>query len=173
MGDVVRRLNPQVSRLVYRLGVSEGDLDDVTQDVWIKVWRCLPGFRQDSSFQTWIYKVAYNTALDHFKRVERHRRTDQQALDEAVASGGGNGAEDDPVADVVVALARRDEIWALLLLLSPRYRAALVLADGEEFRDSEAADILGISTKAFSSRLARARTAMRALLSDRTQELGR
>jgi RNA polymerase sigma-70 factor (ECF subfamily) len=153
----------QIRNLVCRLGVPNCDIDEVTQDVVIKAWRNLRYFRFDSTFRTWVYTVTCNTVVDY------HRRSARRASAETIGIEASDGARVDGVAELVVEHDLRGEIVALLDVLSVAHRTVLVL-HAEGFTDREAAQILGLSTKAFSSRLARARMSMRRLLSDRPQE---
>jgi RNA polymerase sigma-70 factor, ECF subfamily len=64
-GLLVEKYHRRVARLVARLVRNAGDIDDVTQEAFIKAYRALPQFRGDSAFYTWLYRIAINTAKNH------------------------------------------------------------------------------------------------------------
>ena len=70
-----RYYRPMAS-VIFRVGGTFVDVDDVLQDVFLRAWNGLPGFRQDAQFSTWLYRIAVNTALRH--REKRKARAQQR-----------------------------------------------------------------------------------------------
>ena len=72
---------------VRRMVVYHDDAHDVMQDVWIRVWRALPRFREEAALYTWLYRIASNESLSHIKKQKRQREHEQQHVQELAARG--------------------------------------------------------------------------------------
>jgi RNA polymerase sigma-70 factor (ECF subfamily) len=116
-----------------------GDADDLTQEVYVRAFRALPGYRADSSARTWLLAIARRTAADHIRRQRRHRRRSESALRPVPG----------PEGQVTVAAAVSD--------LEPARRAAFVLTQILGLSYAEAAEVLGCPIGTIRSRVARAR----------------
>jgi RNA polymerase sigma-70 factor (ECF subfamily) len=140
--------------LAYRLLGDRGEMDDVLQEAYVKAFLGLPRFRGESALRTWLYRIVYNSCLDHLRR--QRPEADLSAEFAAVAP--------DP-ADVI---ARRNELEKALEALAPIERAAVLLVDGEGLSYEEAAAVVGVAAGTVASRLSRARASLRrSLRSDR------
>ena len=148
------------SGLVY--GVALGilgarDAQDASQEVWIRVWRKIGGFRAESAFTTWLYRIAVNTCLDARRKEARwtnHRHEGEGPLTTALA-----GREADPEAAALVS-ERGGEITAALANLRADHRAALVLRHVEGLSYARIAGMLGVPEGTAKGWVSRARTAM-------------
>ena len=116
------------------------DLDDLAQEAFLKVWRGLAGFRNDSQIGTWIYRVAANTALDHCRK--KPMPVSEIELEELP---GGVSADDDATL--------RDLVQKGMRRLSPEHRAVVTLCVFEELTTKEAAEALGSPEGTVKSRL--------------------
>lgn len=72
---------------VRRMVVYHDDAHDVMQEVWIRVWRALPRFREEAALYTWLYRIASNESLSHIKKQKRQREHEQQHVQELAARG--------------------------------------------------------------------------------------
>lgn len=149
---------PRVLRYLTRL-VGEGDAEDLTQTVMLKVSGGLQGFRGDSSLSTWIYRIATNVAMDRLRVPER-----EQALVEAPGAEDGDVPPESRIPSAE-AIAIRTEMGACIREfiehLPERYRIVMVLSEIEGFRNAEIAAILGVSLDTVKIRLHRARDRLR------------
>lgn len=149
---------PRVLRYLTRL-VGERDAEDVAQTVMLRVSSGLPGFRNDSSLSTWIYRIATNVAMDRLRSTVR-----EQALD-----GDPDPDESEAPLDArtpsVEAIAIRTEMSACIREfidhLPERYKMVMVLSEMEGFKNAEIAAILGVSLDTVKIRLHRARERLR------------
>ena len=145
-------------RYLARL-VGEGEAEDLTQTVMLKVSRSLPDFRGESSVSTWIYRIATHVALDSLrrKRIATLSESDS-APDEGEVPAGAQAAS-------VETAAIREEMNACIREFIERlpetYRTVMVLSELEGFRDREIAAILGLSLETVKIRLHRARGKLR------------
>lgn len=153
-------------RMVVQLAINLlGDRDealDLSQEVFLRVFRTIHGFRGQSSLRTWIYRIAVNQARNRHRFWNRRHRADQVSLDEHVAAHGEflSGGESTP--DQVLAqkeLAGR--LQHALDSLPFDQRTAIVLREIDGLSYEEIAYSLGIAIGTVKSRLTRARHALR------------
>jgi len=139
----------RVFSTAYRMLSNRADAEDVTQDVFIKVFKKLSSFRGESSVSTWIYRIAVNACLD-FRRRRRLRRT--VSLDEGLEAGS-------------TPLSVTRLIESTLPRMAEGYRQVFVLHDIQGLKHAEIAKTLGITDGASKSQLHRARAFLRRELS--------
>lgn len=127
--------------------------EEVTQDVFVRIWIKLPGFRGDAAFTTWMHRVAVNVTLTRRKAMAIHHGRTTQEVDYADVGA----ARDVPVADKI---DLEDAIGGL-----PRgARTVFVLHDIQGYTHEEIGDQLGITSGGSKAQLHRARTLLRAAL---------
>jgi RNA polymerase sigma-70 factor (ECF subfamily) len=152
------RFRSRVLRYLTRL-VGEGEAEDLTQSVMLKVSEGLPDFRGDSSLSTWIYSIATNTALDRLRR-----KTIQPPGEVEVESDEADVPQGEQTPSVETT-AIRDEMNACIRefieRLPENYRTVMVLSELEGFKNDEIAAILGLSLDTVKIRLHRAREKLR------------
>jgi RNA polymerase sigma-70 factor (ECF subfamily) len=159
--ELLRRHEARVFRVLRLLGVPASDRDDVAQNVFLRIFRGLDGFRAGSPFSSWVYKIAANAALDWRGRSDRQRREEapwDDALDDA-ARPPGSGTQD---------LARRLE--AALDTLSERERVVFVLVEIEGVDRADAARALGITGITVRRHLGLAKDRLRQALASKKNE---
>ena len=144
------------SRFVYNVALrttnNQDNANEVTQDVFLKVHNSLRNFRFRSSFKTWVYRIAVNTAINYCKarsRYERGRIEYDPAVHDKEAPCGVPSELDEADSN------RR--ITRLLDMLDPDQRACIVLREMEGLDYRSIADTLGININTVRSRLKRAR----------------
>ena len=160
---LVRRHQARTYNFVRAMVRDEAEAEDLTQDVFVRVWKSIGRFRGDSAFSTWLFRIAVNVARTHLARRARWRPFSRPASDEA--PGAPAEAEDPPsperLEDDVV---RRDAIDRALATLSPDLREAVTLRDVEGLEYREIARALDIPLGTVESRIFRARQRLRPLL---------
>lgn len=161
--ELVQRHQRSMVSLIGSLTGPGVDAEDIAQEVFVRAWRSLGGFRGDSTFRTWLHRIAVNLARSHQSRAGRWRRM--------FASGaGGDTREDDTVArapdpgnleeDVLL----RHAIDTALAALPEELRLAVVLRDVQGLDYREIARTLGVPIGTVESRIFRARQRLRPLL---------
>jgi RNA polymerase sigma-70 factor, ECF subfamily len=153
-------------RMVVQLAMNLlGDRDealDLSQEVFLRVFRTLHRFRGQSSLRTWIYRIAVNQARNRHRFWRRRHRADQVSLDEHVAQHGDFESTDEATPDRLLAqkeLAAR--LNDALERLPFDQRTAIVLREVDGLSYEEIAFSLGVAVGTVKSRLTRARQALR------------
>ncbi len=156
-------------RMVYSLAFHLlGDRDealDLSQEVFLRVFRTISRFRGQSALRTWIYRIVINQARNRQRWWRRRYRASQVSLDEHVRLFGEMESQDEVLPDR--ALASKEtaaQIWRALERLPFDQRTALVLREIDGLRYEEIAFSLGVAVGTVKSRLTRARQALRAEL---------
>ncbi len=166
-GQAYQELVDGHQRMVYHLALqllgSHEDALDLSQDVFLTVFRSLHRFRGDSALQTWIYRIVINQSRNRQRWWRRRRRSDQVSLDAVVAERGEPAA---PIASTSPerALDQKElgqRLWRALGRLPFEQRSTIVLRELHGMRYAEIAFSLGVTTAAVKSRLARARQTLR------------
>lgn len=150
---LLAKLRPFVARRV-----REVDVDDVVQDIFLRIQRGLPSLRDDQRFGPWVYQVARSAIADHGRATSRHPLAGPEAAAPVVLT------EDLDDRDVEHEVAMYAALF-VSMLPSP-YREALTLTEFEGLTQKEAAEMLGISLSGMKSRVQRGRAKLRAALED-------
>jgi len=157
---LVERYQERLFGLARHYTKSAVEVEDIVQDSFLKAYRRLATFQRQSSFSTWLYRIAVNTALDYLKRSGRSPVQvveDPELTAAPQRAQAGSGAA---VAAPDANLARQEvaRITAEVLEELPEiFRTVLVLREFEDLSYQEMADVLGISIGTVESRLFRAR----------------
>lgn len=163
--DVFDEFQRPIYNYLLRMTQSPPEADDLTQETFIRIHRSLPSFRGEASLSTWIYRIATNLSLDHFRRsatrqakaalsLEETESDREWIVDETASSPEQLAAQSDMSACVQKFIQR----------LPPSYRTVLVLHDLQGLKNREIADVLDCSLDTVKIRLHRARKKLRASL---------
>ncbi|MBC7186652.1 MAG: sigma-70 family RNA polymerase sigma factor [Calditrichaeota bacterium] len=158
-----------VLNLCFRLVRDREDASDLTQEVFVRVFRQASSFRHEAQPLTWLYRIATNLCLNHLRRAKRHDPLGTiEELEEASGVQVAHGSERPDV------LAERQEaqllVWRAIESLPPAQRAALVLQKYEGLSCQEIAAIMGCSVASVQSRLHRAKENLARVLSAALRE---
>jgi RNA polymerase sigma-70 factor (ECF subfamily) len=168
--DACTRLVTDHQRMVFQLGLHLlGDRQealDLSQEVFLKVFRTLRQFRGHSTLRTWIYRIVVNQASNRQRSWRRRRRSQQIPLDDIAA---GNAAVPDALApsrpdQALQQTEIRTRVWQALDRLPFDQRAVVVLREIDGLSYEEIATSLNVAVGTVKSRLARAREGLRLAL---------
>ena len=140
-----RRHVGSVRRLVYQMTTDSQVLDDLTQEVFLKVHRNLSKFRGDAQFSTWLFRIAYNVCQDYHRRKGRSNKIVSLPVEDLPISA--------PDAEVLSRLDRQELVSRALETLTPDHRAVVILHDLQEKSQEEVAQILEVPVGTIKSRL--------------------
>jgi RNA polymerase sigma-70 factor (ECF subfamily) len=152
---LLRQHDDRMRAVAFRMVGSAAAMDDVLQVAYLNAHRGLHRFRAEADFGTWLHRIVVNAGHDHLRRLGRTTEVSLQVVRDLPSPGS---MED--------RLALSGQLHQALATLSPEYRAAVVLVDGEGLSYAEAAEILGVERGTVASRLNRARAQLRDQLSD-------
>lgn len=165
--EVVEQHSARVYRLAYRLTGNPHDAEDLTHDVFLRVFRSLSSY-QPGTFEGWLHRITTNVFLDKMRRKQRIRF---DALPED-AAGRLPSAEKGP--EQTYHDARfDDDVQRALDALAPEFRAAVVLCDIEGLSYEEISATLGVKLGTVRSRIHRGRAQLREALAHRAPEAAR
>ncbi|WP_344006719.1 RNA polymerase sigma factor SigE [Nocardioides lentus] len=165
--EVVERHSDRVFRLAYRLTGNRPDAEDLTQEVFVRVFRSLSTY-SPGTFEGWLHRITTNVFLDQARRRQRIRfdpLSDERAGRLAAHGPGPDAAYADRTFD--------DDVESALAALPPEFRAAVVLCDIEGMTYEEIADVLGAKLGTVRSRIHRGRAMLRRELAHRDPGSGR
>lgn len=152
--QIVQQYRRKVFNVAYKFVGRHDEAEDLTQDIFLKVFRSLGTFDRRANFQTWLISVSRNLCIDHYRSVRKEREAIDRGVDphelEAVSRDGG------PVA----ALEQRDRVTLLrqaLASLPETLRTAVLMRDIEERSYREIADRLRLPEGTVKSRINRGR----------------
>jgi RNA polymerase sigma-70 factor, ECF subfamily len=153
--EVYAQTLPFVLRKARRLGVGESDIDDLTQEVFVAVFRRLHDFEGRSSIRTWVLGILARL-VQNYRRRQRHKSTEQDRSEEEIDPEQLPDAREDPSEH-----ASRQQAWrvlhALLDELTDEKAAVFVMAELEGMTLREISTLLNVNTGTIASRLRAAR----------------
>ncbi len=153
--QIVRQHWRKVFNIAYKFTGKHDEAEDLTQDVFLKIFKSLKTFDQRANFQTWLVSVSRNLCIDHYRSVRKERET----IDRGVDPGGLTPAA--PTVRPIAALEQADRVTLLkkaLAHLPLTLRSAVLLRDIQELSYQEIADRLHLPEGTVKSRINRGRT---------------
>jgi len=154
------RHSPHIDAVVRRLCGDHDIAADIAQEVWIQIFRALPGYRGESQFGTWAHRIAVNRTLNALRKVKRLAKIETD-IDED--TGGIIDGETDRT-------FLAESIEKAMTQLSPGARMVFVLHDVEGYTHDEIGKELGITSGGSKSQLFKARAKLRRLLAPLVDE---
>ena len=159
---LVSKYQRKLGRLISRFVKDPAEAEDVTQDAFIKAYRALPGFRGESAFYTWLYRIGINTAKNHLLANKRRPPTstpfdseESESFEEAGLLREVNTPENELMSKQVV-----DVVQTSLQQLPEDLRSALTLREIEGLSYEEIATVMNCPIGTVRSRIFRAREAV-------------
>lgn len=161
---VVENQNRVYSLALRMLGNPE-DAQDTAQEAFLNAWRALPSFKGESSFSTWVYRLASNACIDHLRRRKRRREVEAASL--TGEEGEGDWEPADHQADPALQTERRmarEAVEQALQALPNHQREILVMRELSGLSYQEIGEALELDLGTVKSRIARARLALKKIL---------
>ncbi len=168
--EIVQRFNRRIYNICYRFAGGGEDAEDLTQEVFIKIYRTLASFdAEKASFNTWVTTVTRNLLVDHFRKTKNDRITD--SMDAPVGSEDEGQALSEKIEDKgftpdqhVQKQQTQRLVQDALQKLSPELREAVILRDLQDMDYREIAQVLKVPEGTVKSRINRGRTELARLL---------
>jgi len=152
--EVVRRFRRRVFGIAYKFTGRYEESQDLTQEIFLRVFKSLEKFDQSADFGTWLYSVSRNHCIDHYRSVRKERETMDRTVDAADLAPVAHGPD---ALSRLQRLDRRDLLRRALLALPDSLRSAVVLRDLRDFSYQDIAAALGLPEGTVKSRINRGR----------------
>ena len=158
---IYRRHHKRVYSLCFRMVTSASEAEDLTQEVFLQLYRKLHTFRGESSFTTWLHRLTVNQVLMHFRKaiVKTEKTTEDGTTPIRVVIGTENPRR--------MSLIDRIALNEAIAQLSPGYRMVFILHDLEGYEHDQIGKMLGCAVGTSKSQLHKARLRLRQLLTGR------
>jgi RNA polymerase sigma-70 factor, ECF subfamily len=161
--ELVRQHTRRVYGLCYRFTGSDAEAQDLTQEVFLRIFRSLRSFRSsEGSFVTWLARLTRNLLIDHYRRTRQERVTD--SIEEQLPMLEENVAASARPDGLVVGREASEILQAALQKLSPELRETVILRDLQEMEYREIAQVLKVPEGTVKSRLNRGRAELARVL---------
>ncbi len=171
---LVQRHMNRVYSIVYRIVCSKEEAEDITQEVFVKVFHGLKKFEQQASFSSWLYRIATNSALDSLEKIKRQQKNTLVPLT-VIRSKDNSEEESDPLSlhpareagpeENALQRELRECISRVLYQLDSQHSRLLLMRDFEDLSYDEIAASLKLGLSAVKMRIHRARLAFQELFS--------
>ncbi len=160
--ELYQRHHRRVYSICLRMLQNASEAEDLTQDVFIQLYRKIGSFRGDSAFTTWLHRMTVNQVLMHFrKRTVKFEKTTEEGETPVQIVTGTENHRKMPIVDKIALESAIEQLPA-------GYKSVFVLHDVEGFEHEEVARILGCSVGTSKSQLHKARLKLRKLLQKKT-----
>lgn len=169
--SLIEGYQKKVFNIVFRMLGNYDDANDVTQEVFIKVFRYLKNFKEQSLFSTWLYRIATNTCLDELRKnknkniiyIDQDIKLEDSDIKRQVV-------DDNPTPDIIYEKNETSKLVnEAINKLSSEHKAAVVLRDIQGFSYEEIAKILNCPVGTIKSRINRGRKSLRELLENKRE----
>ncbi|MDV2856740.1 MULTISPECIES: RNA polymerase sigma factor RpoE [Oceanimonas] len=158
---LVKKYQYKVANLVSRYVSNPGDVPDVTQEAFIKAYRALPGFRGDSAFFTWLYRIAVNTAKNHLVTQRRRPPGADVDVEDAEYYGGGEALKEQASPERLMLTEEiRRAVYDTIDSLPDDLKTAITLRELEGMSYEDIASVMECPVGTVRSRIFRAREAI-------------
>lgn len=166
--ELVRRYHGRIYGLVYSMVSSREDAEDVTQEVFVKAWKALGHFREQSGFYTWIYRIALNRTINFRKRRNRRQTVNLDEFDPDIktAESYREFSTKGSVLRKMSLSEFQEKMNAAMLKLSEKHRAVVTMHDVQGLPHADIAKIMGCSEGTVRSRLFYAHKQLQAELAE-------
>ncbi len=151
--EIVTRYQTRVYAIAYKVSRHEKDAEDITQDIFLQIYRSLHSYKHHSTFSTWLYRVAMNKALDYKRKAPPPT---------VVLEENEYMHQFDTPESALIKKTERALVMAQLNELPPRYRDMIQYYYVNQYSYKEIAYKLGIAEKTVESRLYRAKKLLKA-----------
>lgn len=166
--ELVERYHGKIYGLTYNMTSNREDAEDLTQEVFVKAFKALPRFRGNSSFYTWLYRIAVNKTINYRKKRNRKRTLSLDQFDQEIKSDEvyhDLTSKGSPLRNVSLTELQK-KMNEALQSLSEKHRTVVVLHDMQGIPHEEIAKMVGASVGTIRSRLFYARRQLQAELAE-------
>jgi RNA polymerase sigma-70 factor (ECF subfamily) len=155
---LMKKYYPQLSNLIYRLIRDKQDVEDLTQEAFVKAFQSLKYFNQQYAFSTWLYKIATNNTIDYIRK----KKLETFSIDKPIASEESDFSFELPDSTYepdkeIIRLQKSTAIQQAIAKLPEKYRRVIIMRHSEERDYAEIAKILKLPIGTVKAHIFRAR----------------
>ncbi|HMP90351.1 MAG TPA: sigma-70 family RNA polymerase sigma factor [Kiritimatiellia bacterium] len=166
--ELIQRYHKKIYALVYNMTSNKEDAEDLVQEVFFKAYSALKRFKGDSSFYTWVYRIAVNRTINYVKKRKKRTGLSLDDIDGGVERDPTYvelSAKESPFRDATLS-ELQEKLNNALQTLSEKHRTVVVMHDIQGVPHEEIAQTLGVSSGTVRSRLFYARQILQAELAE-------
>ncbi|MEA4960515.1 RNA polymerase sigma factor [Lutispora sp.] len=161
--ELISAYEKKAYNIAYRMMGNEEDAKDMAQEAFIKIYKSIQNFREESSFSTWLYRIVTNVCLDELRKRKNNR---QVPLELNIETDKGSAivelsAEKETPEDIYERVEKRQLIQNAISSLGDDYKTVIILRDIQGFGYEEIASMLNCSLGTIKSRINRARNQLK------------
>ena len=162
--EIVKLYQQKVCSTIFYMVKNENIVEDLAQEVFIKVYKNISKFNEESSLYTWIYRITMNTCIDEIKKekkityINTYVETDEGDLEVQFED------ETQRVDEILENKIKKESLIKAIKALPPEQRALIVLRDIRQFKYMEIAEMLNLNLGTVKSKISRARQNLKELL---------
>jgi len=171
--QLIHRYEGKIYSVAYRFMGNHADAGDLAQDTFIRMYQALPGFRGDSSFATWLYRIAANACRDELRKRQRRRSVSMDEMIEASPANIPAAAGEYSPEETVQRHETQRQVQECLNRLSDDHRLILVMREIQGLSYEEISGMLDCSLGTVKSRISRARNALKERIKEQGELLNR
>lgn len=151
---LVKEYENMVYHIAYRMMQNEQEAKDISQEIFIKVYRNLPRFDEKSTFSTWLYRIAINTCID---ALRKNKTKQTISWEQHIEQNETITYTTETPEEICLQKEKQNNIMEALQNLSPEHKAVILMRDIQDMTYGEIAECLSVSLGTVKSRIARAR----------------
>ena len=151
---LVKEYESMVYHIAYRMMQNEQEAKDISQEIFVKVYRNLSKFDEKSAFSTWLYRIAVNTCID---ALRKNKTKQTISWEQHIEQNKNETATYQTPENIYLQREKQNDIMETLQNLSPEHKAIILMRDMQDMTYGEIAECLSVSLGTVKSRSARAR----------------
>lgn len=168
--QIVLTYEKKVYNIAYQMFNNEQDAYDVSQEIFIKLYKNISSFKFDSSFSTWLHRLAVNTCIDAYRKRKRQLSSQAYSIDEPVENDDSSHMErqfeDTSPGPEAIYIQNEtvQEVQNAIQMLKEEFKSIIIMRDLQGHSYEELSEIFNCSLGTVKSRLARARTSLKNII---------
>ena len=160
-GDLISLYEKKIYNYCLRMTDRREDAEDLTQEVFVRVYKALKGFKGNSQFSTWIFRIAHNICIDHYRKSKLTTFSLNQPRNEEDQREMDLPSEDPTPEEEALRKEQQEFLLKCIEELRPEYKTVIILRDIQHHSYEEIAEILDVPLGTVKSHISRARSALR------------
>ncbi|NLB40770.1 MAG: sigma-70 family RNA polymerase sigma factor [Clostridiales bacterium] len=160
-GELISLYEKKIYNYCLRMTNRREDAEDLTQEVFVRVYKALKGFKGNSQFSTWIFRIAHNICIDHYRKSKLTTFSLNQPRNEEDQREMDLPSEDPTPEEEALRKEQQEFLLKCIEELRPEYKTVIILRDIQHHSYEEIAEILDVPLGTVKSHISRARSALR------------